>query len=628
MLDWFNSRKAAEAGSLLADVFASRLAPHAKSDSKVSQEGCALALAELLRGTDSEVRPLRLNIYKKARFLNSFKWRLIENGIARALADDVTQSLVLHLSSQTADPQPQQSPVPHPDRPPSTEVKHLLARGNECFACEAYADAVEHYRRLLELDADNILALYNLGTALSKMGFPVEAEQHLRRVLKLSPNHVEAHCILGIVLRARGELRESDIWLRQALKLNPNFVQARLHHAVTLLALGRVREARARITKVLKTAPRNAEAGFLMGHIAKMEGRFDEAESRFKQALTSNPTNLNALAALASVRKMTTADGAWLEDAKKVAESATPAEEVDLRFAIGKYCDDVEDFEQAFENFKRANQLLRAWTDPYEPDARACFVDDMIRIYTPEAIASVRAGISASTQPIFVVGMPRSGTSLAEQIIASHPSAKGAGEVGFCDDTMQAPDSELRQGLLSAATRGILAEMHLRTLSARAGDALRIVDKAPINSDYLGAIYSVFPNARIIHTRRDPIDTCLSCYFQRFSAGINFASELPDLVHYFRQHSRLMKHWRGVLPRESMLEVPYEELVADQAAWTRKILEFLDLEWDERCLEFHKTERQVVTLSAWQVRQKMYGNSVGRWRNYKKFITPLLDLAD
>ena len=186
----------------------------------------------------------------------------------------------------------------------------------------------------------------------------------------------------------------------------------------------------------------------------------------------------------------------------------------------------------------------------------------------------------------------------------------------------------LRRTLLDESTRKKLAENCLRELEARSGDALRIVDKTPLNSDYLGVIHSVFPNARIIYMQRDPIDTCLSCYFQKFDVQLNFTMDLSDLAHYFRQHHRLMAHWRAVLPPGSILDVPYAELVADQEGWTRKVLAFLGLEWDQRCLDFHKTERPVVTASAWQVRQKIYQDSVARWRHYAKFIGPLLELKD
>jgi hypothetical protein len=153
-----------------------------------------------------------------------------------------------------------------------------------------------------------------------------------------------------------------------------------------------------------------------------------------------------------------------------------------------------------------------------------------------------------------------------------------------------------------------------------------VVDKAPINSDYLGLIHAVYPQARIIYLQRDPIDTCLSCYFQQFAPIMNFTMDLSDLAHYYREHQRLMAHWRSVLPAQALLEVPYAELVADQEKWTRRILEFVQLPWDERCMDFHKSDRTVHTASTWQVRQKIYRSSVERWRNYQKFIGPLREL--
>jgi hypothetical protein len=231
-------------------------------------------------------------------------------------------------------------------------------------------------------------------------------------------------------------------------------------------------------------------------------------------------------------------------------------------------------------------------------------------------------------KPVFVVGMPRSGTSLTEQIIASHPSAKGAGELAFWSHAMHDHEAAIKEGPLGESTRSKLAEAYLRVLGANSEESLRVVDKAPINSDYLGVIHSVFPNARIIYMQRDPIDTCLSCYFQKFVLSLNYTMDLSDLADYYRQHQRLIAHWRAVLPPGTILDVPYEALVADQEGWTRKILEFLDLEWDERVLDFHTTRRTVVTASFWQVRQKIYKNSVRRWRHYEKFIGPLLALKD
>jgi hypothetical protein len=166
----------------------------------------------------------------------------------------------------------------------------------------------------------------------------------------------------------------------------------------------------------------------------------------------------------------------------------------------------------------------------------------------------------------------------------------------------------------------------LGILALLGANALRVVDKATFNCDYLGLLHSVFPKARIIYLRRDPIDTCLSCYFQNFSATMSFSMDLSDLAHYYRLHQRLMKHWTTALPAGTLLEVPYEGLVADQVGWTHRILDFLELEWDDRCLSFDKTERSVNTASAWQVRQKIYSRSVGRWRHYERFIGPLRGL--
>jgi hypothetical protein len=250
----------------------------------------------------------------------------------------------------------------------------------------------------------------------------------------------------------------------------------------------------------------------------------------------------------------------------------------------------------------------------------------MIRARVPATVGRSDGADSKSMKPVFVVGMPRSGTSLTEQIISSHPDARGAGELEFWSDAVQRHRADIQAGPLNDEIRARLADSYLKVLDAKSGEAGRVVDKAPVNSDYLGVIHSVFPNARIIYMQRDPIDACLSCYFQKFVLSLNFTMDLFDLADYYRQHERLMTHWRRVLPAGTILDVPYEGLVADQQGWTRKILDFLGLEWDERVLDFHATDRPVATASFWQVRQKIYKNSVQRWRNYERYIGPLLDL--
>jgi tetratricopeptide (TPR) repeat protein len=387
--------------------------------------------------------------------------------------------------------------------------------------------------------------------------------------------------------------------------------------------MNRLREARACFAKALKTAPRNSQALHGMGQIATLEGRFEEADAAFRRIIELDPKMPKAWASLASTRKMTRADGEWFKNAEEIASSGIhPLDEANLRFAMGKYCDDVKEFDKAFQNFKRGNELLSAAAEGYDRKERSRLIDDLSRTYTRDAIAKIAATGSSSSKPVFVVGMPRSGTSLAEQIIASHPAAYGAGELLFWEGLVLS-EPGIRQDIPSEAARSRVAGQYLRILEDRSASALRVVDKAPVNSDFLGIIYAVFPNARVIYMQRDPIDTCLSCYFQQFLTSLNFTFDLSNLAHYYREHQRIMAHWRAVLPRGFILDVPYEELVADQETWSRKMLEFIGLEWDPRCLDFHTNKRQVVTASAWQVRQKIYASSVARWRNYEKFIGPL-----
>jgi tetratricopeptide (TPR) repeat protein len=626
MLDWFNGREAAKLGVILADQFAPGSASPSAKPAAQSPLKRKTTAQELLQRADRDVRALRLNFYKRARFANSFKWRLIENGVEPGAANEVTQSLILHLAQNPAAPMQGHAS----SRRDARKARELLGMGNKCFERAAYAEAVDFYRQSLQLDSDEAAeTLNNLGAALSKTGADVEAEQLFREAIAAQPDFGEAHCNLGNALRAKGEMVEAEYHIRRALNLNPSHTDAQLSLGFVHIFFGRLRQARACFEKVLKAAPRQTDALFGMGQIAKLEGRFEEAKKLYERVLELKPKQPNTWSVLVSLRKMTPADSQWLETANEVVASGLlPLEEADLRFAIGKYCDDVGDFKQAFKNYKRGNELLKTVAEPYDRKARTRFTDDLIRVYNRKSMAPVGGGGSDSSKPTFVLGMPRSGTSLAEQIIASHPDAAGAGELMFWTDTLRTRQAEVQQGTLREATKIKLAEDYLRELSIHSREALRVIDKTPRNSDYLGVIHSVFPKARIIYMRRDPIDTCLSCYFQRFSAGLNFKLDLSDLVHYYREHARLMKHWRAVLPAGTLLDVPYEDLVGDQETWTRKMLDFLELEWNDRCLSFHTTQRAVITASAWQVRQKIYKQSVQRWRNYENFIGPLRELRD
>jgi len=228
------------------------------------------------------------------------------------------------------------------------------------------------------------------------------------------------------------------------------------------------------------------------------------------------------------------------------------------------------------------------------------------------------ASADTSERAVLIVGMPRSGTTLAEQILAAHPAAFGAGELMYWSDVAA-------QGSAARASRA-LAKDYLQQLGQRAGAALRVIDKMPSNFLHLGLIRNALPRARIIHLQRDPVDSCLSIYFQHFEGFHSYANDLEDVAHLYREYRRLMAYWRVSLPEGAMLEVPYEALVGDPEHWSRKMLEFIGLPWDPRCLEFHRYERTVMTASQWQVRQPINRASLERWRHYQEYLGPLRSL--
>jgi tetratricopeptide (TPR) repeat protein len=631
-LDRLNTRIAADVGSALADQFLAAAARPSAQGRQIRPSERGRAIETLLTGVDRDARPLQFGRFRRAKFASSFRWRLLDNGVDLPLADELTRMLLLRLGADKLDP----TPVPHRELAPASEsvpdsnsVRALLARADACVARGAHAEVLECYQELLKSKPRHLLARNNLGVALLKLGRYREAAEQFRRATGIQSTYADAQFNLGSVLRLIGQVAESELPLRRAMKLNPKHAEAQVGLGLTLILLTRLREARDCFNKVLRTSPRHTGALVGLGRVESLEGRFDDAEALFRQALAIDRQIPSAWAALVDMRRMTAADGEWLKDAEKVAANGLePVAEADLLFAIGKYCDETGDVERAFRSYKRANELQKTTAERYDPDARARLVDDTIRVFTREALSAVDGTRCESEKPIFVVGMMRSGTSLVEQIIASHPQGHGAGELPFWNDAARRHETIVRNRMPGETIRKRLADAYLRTLDSLSASALRVVDKSTFNSDHLGLIHAVLPKARMIYVRRDPIDTCLSCYFNQFSSAQNFTLDLADLAHYYREHRRMIAHWRAALPAGTLLEVPYAELVEDQEAWTRKILDFIGLEWDERCMEYHTASRAVLTASFWQVRQQIYDRSVGRWRRYEKFIGPLRNLQD
>jgi tetratricopeptide (TPR) repeat protein len=508
--------------------------------------------------------------------------------------------------------------------PGNAELHYNL--GNALVKLDQPNDAIASFHQALALKPDYAEAYNNLGNALTETGQLDAAQESLRRALQINPGYVEAHNNLGNVLRELRLLDAATGSYRRALAIKPNFAQAHVNLGLALRALGHHAEAEASCQAALETNPDLASALIFKAELHADQGQFAEAENAYRRAIVAEPESPKAWSGISRVRKMTPADATWLADVQRIAEkNIPPRKEVYLRYALGKYFDDVKDFEQAFHNYRRANELTKSYSGRYEEQRQTLAVDLLTSIYDQAWIRRERIDTNTSVRPVFIVGMPRSGTSLAEQILASHPAVFGAGELAFWKNAAVRRASA-QQDEMTVSTSDKTAEEYLSLLQSFSPDALRVVDKMPGNFLYLGLIHATFPNARIIHMQRNPIDTCLSIYFQHFNATHVYANDLEDLAHYYTEYFRTMEHWRATLPANSILHVPYEGLVDDQESWSRKMLEFIGLPWDARCIDFHRNERKISTVSNWQVRQKISKSSVDRWLNYEKFVGPLRKL--
>ena len=498
----------------------------------------------------------------------------------------------------------------------------LAARGER-------ARAITHFRAALAASPKYTEAFSNLGSALWEEGLRHEALDAFGQAAALAPGRAESQCTLGYALLQLRRTAEAVERFRRALGLEAGHTRARLGLAAALRVLGQHAEAETEVRAALAREPANAPVLALLGELVSDRGDFEQARQLFTQALAADPKCAMAYAGLAAHGRMTVADQDWLRGAQALVESGpAPAEELPVRYALGKYFDDIGDHEQAFASFRAANELARRLYPRYDRAGLTNLVERMIARCGAEFLACAHAGAASSDRPVFIIGMPRSGTSLAEQILASHPQVFGAGEIRFWERVLGAARGWDGEDVEGQVIREQLAADYLERLGAGAGTARRVIDKLPGNFLYAGAIHALFPRARFIHMQRHPLDTCLSVYFQNFFNSTPFAHDLEDLGHYYGQYLRLMTHWRQVLPAGTLLEVPYEGLVEDAEGWTRKMLAFIGLEFDPRCLEFHRTERVVITASKWQVRQQVSASSIGRWRHYEKHLQPLRALLE
>jgi tetratricopeptide (TPR) repeat protein len=488
--------------------------------------------------------------------------------------------------------------------------------------------ALAHYAAALAIKPDYAEVENNFGLALQALGRHADALDHFRRALALAPDYFEAENNIGAALRVLHRFAEAVEHYRKALSIKPSSAEAHNNIGATLQLLGQHDEALTEFEQALALMPDLASAWHGCGTVLRTLGRLEEAQQSIQRAIAIAPRRAEFYRSLAETKRFVSGDShlVLIEALARDIASLSEDDQIHLHFALGKVYADLADNERGFDHLLQGNALKRGQVAYDEAATMAYF--DRIRILFNAAVMQERAGAGdPSPAPIFIIGMPRSGTTLVEQVLASHPQVHGAGELGDFEAAVAAlgggPDG-VPADIGGAELRRIGAH-YLAAVSPRAPQARRITDKMPANFRFAGLIHLALPNARLVHMRRDPVDTCLSCFSLLFGGEQPYAYDLAELGRFYRAYEKLMAHWRGVLPPGVMLEVRYEELVDDFEPQVRAILAHCGLEWDEACLDFHKTERPVHTASATQVRQPLYRSSVGRWRPPDAVLRPLLD---
>lgn len=527
----------------------------------------------------------------------------------------------------------------------ATNIRHLgskpemraagtaLARGRLWEQLGDTSTALAHYQRAAELDPYHLPALAAAGHLLVAQENFTTAFPFLERAAALAPENSVVQIDFAIALT--GTMR-----CNEAIEVLQNVFARCGESPHALLALGRAqtgagdaKSAQKAFKRALTLAPNSADAHFAFGRNRMEEGEIEIANRLFFDTLAIDPAHASAYRFLAG-NKALAADDATFNQMLELLQSGrlSLTKQSRLHFAAAAVFEQAGDVENAFVHFTAANDLKNVI---FDPDYCAAYFGKLIETYDKDFFDRIRGWGNPDERPLFIVGMPRSGTSLIEQILASHGDVFGAGELemfnGFVAGLAERVNSDAAYPeCVAALERDAVADMaltHLGTLEALALSARFVSDKMPTNFLHIGLILTLFPNARIIHCRRDPRDTCFSIFGLGFAGDHSYAYDQRNLGRFYRQYERLMDHWHHTVPG-TILDVQYEDVIADQEAQTRRLLEFCGLEWDARCLDFHKTDRTVRTWSYNQVRQPIYKSSVARWRKFEAHLTPLLDELD
>ena len=513
-----------------------------------------------------------------------------------------------------------------PDQPDALHLQATVAREG------GRADlAVDLYRRLLRRHPAIPVAHNSLGNMLQERGEWGPAIACYEAALSRDPRYVTAYFNLGQALLHVGDVARAETCLRRAVDLAPNDAQARSWFARALAGRGRTEEAVTEALRSVELDPASAVLRNDLGTIQATMGEFDAARECYRTALAMEPGYAKAAVNLAKIKRFTAEDD---PDAALILAAAGHApgdrdSRRDVNLALGKIHDDRGDWDTAFMHYDEANRPF-AEVARADADTSLGLMDQVRAFFDADWFAGRAAEPEVDPTPVFIVGMPRSGTSLVEQILAAHPAVHGAGELSeigrmVADIASRADASDPYPGCmrsLDAEAVRALGQRYIAHLRTHAPDAARVTDKLPGNYLHLGFIATILPRAGIIHCRRDPLDTAISLYFNDFESGHDYSNDLGAIGRLIRGMRALMTHWEEVLG-ERMLAVDYETLVADPESLARRMIRHVGLEWDDACLRPQEVARPVHTASAWQVRQPVYRRSAGRAHRYERFLGPL-----
>ena len=511
-------------------------------------------------------------------------------------------------------------------QPSNPIIQHDL--GLACLEAGSVADAIAAFQLAVAGNPRYADAYFRLGIALEKLGDTGGALVAYDRATQLLPTLTEAWFRAGALVYTLGHREEAIGCFRRAAATGGNTTFGRLGKARALLTEDRNQEAEQVLRRTVARDPGNAMAHDLLGNLLSEYGCFDEARKCFERAIAIAPLLAGCYYDLVRCRPVTRDHDGLLQ--RMEAALATPgleaAQLVRLHLALGKAADDLGDYALAMQHFDAADSVRRLSLS-FDSAAFAIEIDRLIARCTPEWIARAHELGSSDATPVFILGMPRSGTTLVEQIISNHPQAGAGGELHFWNERGAAWH---RSGALAteASFFARAAADYLGILRAIAPKASRVTDKMPFNFLWAGLIHMAFPRATIIHCRRAAVDTALSIHQTHFHPSLAFPTGGDELVMYFRGYQRLIDHWRRVLPVDRFIEVDYEELTRAPEPVIRQIIASCGLAWHDACLRPESNPRAVNTPSKWQARQPIYRSSVARWRRYEPWLGALRALVD